>query len=58
MFGYSVEVLAGVDGQTSSKPVPEASIVPERSTFNSAVALLRNPLNPFTYLGVSLDQLE
>ena len=39
MFGYSVELLAGVDRQTSCKPVLEASIVPERSTFNSAVAL-------------------
>ena len=39
MFGYSVELLAGVNWQTSCKPVPKASIVPERSTFNSVVAL-------------------
>ena len=47
MFGYSVELLAGVDWQTSCKPVPEASIVPERSTFNSAVALSKEFSLPF-----------
>ena len=39
MFGYSVELLAGVDWQTSCKPVPEVSIVIERSTFNLAIVL-------------------
>ena len=47
MFGYSVELLAGVDWQTSCKPVPEESFVPERSTFNSAIVLSLESSLPF-----------
>ena len=59
MFGYSVELLAGVAWQAKRKLVLEASIVPEWSTFNLSYNAILGILSTLsTYLGVFLDRLE
>ena len=56
MFGYSIELLAGVAWQAKRKLVLEASIVPERSIFNLSYSAILGILSTLsTYLGVSLD---